>query len=102
MPTQAAEAILQNEMRTGRFVIRESQSCPGAFTLSVLVDGEVRHVKIRDATGGGVCLRANATDREIFHDLIDMVTTYSSTKLQLKGSIPFYLVPNSANDLSEV
>eukprot|EP00045_Choanoeca_perplexa_P018194 m.281669 g.281669 ORF g.281669 m.281669 type:complete len:715 (+) comp17742_c0_seq1:90-2234(+) len=98
----AAEAILQNEMRTGRFVIRESQSCPGAFTLSVLVDGEVRHVKVRDAPGGGICLRANATEREIFHDLLDMVESYCSTKLQLRGSIPFYLVPASANDLSEV
>ena len=89
-------------MRTGRFIIRESQSCPGAYTLSVLVDGEVRHVKVRDAAGGGMCLRANATDREIFDDLLGLVKTYSSSKLQLKGSIPFYLVPISANDLSEV
>lgn len=92
---------MQNEMRTGRFLVRESKSCPGAYTLSVLVDGEVRHVKVRDADNGGICLRANATEREIFSDIMDMVTAYCSTKLQLKGSIPFYLVAATANDLSE-
>eukprot|EP00730_Choanoeca_flexa_P004817 TRINITY_DN11808_c0_g2_i3.p1 TRINITY_DN11808_c0_g2~~TRINITY_DN11808_c0_g2_i3.p1 ORF type:complete len:672 (+),score=140.77 TRINITY_DN11808_c0_g2_i3:167-2182(+) len=97
----ATEAILSNEVHTGRFIVRESKSCPGAFTLSVLVDGDVRHVKVRDTPDGGVCLRANATEREIFSDVLEMIEAYCSVKLQLKGSIPFYLVPEAANDLSE-
>jgi hypothetical protein len=95
--------MLLQEMQTGRFVVRESQTCPGTYTLSVLVDGQVRHVRVRDAprgASGGLCLRENATDREIFSSLVELIECYAVCKLQLRDSIPFYLVPQ-ATDLSE-
>lgn len=99
--TQTAERILQQEIHTGRFILRESKTCAGSYTLSVLVDGEVRHIRVRDNPRGGICLREHAADREIFSDVLQMVRCYCNTKLQLRGSIPFYLLPAKIENMSE-
>lgn len=94
--------MLKGQVHTGRFVVRGSQAEPGEHSLSVLVDGSVRHIRIRRQPNGGVALREQPTEREVFVDVLTLVQTYFTVKMQLKDTIPFYLVPDSVRDLSEV
>lgn len=42
-----AEILLLDRGKNGSFLVRESQSKPGDFVLSVRTDDKVTHVKIR-------------------------------------------------------
>ena len=81
--------------------MRESKAHKGELTLTVFVDGHVRHIRVRQIAGRGIALRADPTDREVFRDMKHLVDTYTRVKLQLRGSIPFYLVPHFQNNNSE-
>lgn len=48
----ASEDLLRKETRDGIFVVRESESTPGDFSISVLHKGQVKHLKVlRDEAG---------------------------------------------------
>lgn len=82
-------------------MVRESQSEPGMHTLSVLVDGKVRHIRVRNVKGG-VALRENPEKREIFPSLLALIRGYMASKMQLHDTIPFYLLSDDgAPDNSE-
>lgn len=96
-----SENVLRNEMQTGRFIVRESSSNTGELTLSVLVGDEVRHIRVCKLQQGGISLRANPTQREIFNNMNELVDCFSHTKLQLRDSIPFYLIPTPVTEQSD-
>jgi hypothetical protein len=72
-------------------MVRESQSEPGMHTLSVLVDDKVRHIRVRNVKGG-VALRENPEEREIFPSLLALIRGYMASKMQLHDTIPFHLL----------
>ena len=90
-----------SQVQTGRFVVRESQSERGEHTLSVLVNGRVRHIRVRKLGSRGVALRENASDREISPNLLELIRAYMVNKMQLANADPFYLIPETSEDRSE-
>uniref|UniRef100_H3CEB3 Growth factor receptor-bound protein 2b n=2 Tax=Tetraodon nigroviridis TaxID=99883 RepID=H3CEB3_TETNG len=52
IPRAKAEEILNKQRRDGAFLIRESESAPGDFSLSVKYGNDVQHFKVlRDGAG---------------------------------------------------
>ncbi|XP_007952267.1 tyrosine-protein kinase FRK [Orycteropus afer afer] len=71
----AEKQLLYSENRTGAFLIRESESQKGDFSLSVLDEGAVKHYRIRTLDEGGFFL----TRRRIFSTLNEFVNHYTKT-----------------------
>ncbi|XP_012888250.1 PREDICTED: tyrosine-protein kinase FRK [Dipodomys ordii] len=72
--TDAEKQLLYSENRTGAFLIRESESQTGDFSLSVLDEGVVKHYRIRRLDEGGFFL----TRRQTFSTLNEFVNYYSN------------------------
>ncbi|XP_075410095.1 tyrosine-protein kinase FRK [Tenrec ecaudatus] len=71
----AETQLLYSENQTGAFLIRESESQKGDFSLSVLHEGVVKHYRIRRLDEGGFFL----TRRRTFSTLNEFVSHYSRT-----------------------
>ncbi|XP_016054215.1 PREDICTED: tyrosine-protein kinase FRK [Miniopterus natalensis] len=69
----AEKQLLYSGNQTGAFLIRESESEKGGFALSVLVEGVVKHYKIRRLDEGEFCL----TRRRTFITLSEFVSHYT-------------------------
>ena len=67
-----AEKILLHSGRDGNYLIRESESKPGDYSLSVLVYGNVKHYRIRTLDEGGYFIARRVT----FKNLHEMVAHY--------------------------
>lgn len=67
--------LLYPENQTGAFLIRESESQKGDFSLSVLDNGVVKHYKIKRLDEGAFFL----TQRKVFSTLNEFVSYYSQT-----------------------
>ncbi|XP_048209900.1 tyrosine-protein kinase FRK [Perognathus longimembris pacificus] len=72
--TDAEKQLLYSENRTGAFLIRESESQAGDFSLSVLDEGVVKHYRIRRLDEGGFFL----TRKQTFSTLNEFVNYYSN------------------------
>ncbi|XP_003781652.1 tyrosine-protein kinase FRK [Otolemur garnettii] len=73
--TDAEKQLLYSENQTGAFLVRESESQKGDFSLSVLHEGVVKHYRIRRLDEGGFFL----TPRRNFSTLNKFVRYYSTT-----------------------
>lgn len=71
----AEKQLLYSENQTGAFLIRESESQKGDFSLSVLDEGVVKHYRIRRLDEGGFFL----TRRKVFSTLNEFVNYYTTT-----------------------
>ncbi|EPY74563.1 tyrosine-protein kinase FRK [Camelus ferus] len=71
----AENQLLYSGNQTGAFLIRESESQKGNFSLSVLHDGVVKHYRIRTLDEGGFFL----TQRRTFSTLNEFVSHYTKT-----------------------
>ncbi|KAM6185190.1 tyrosine-protein kinase FRK [Rhynchocyon petersi] len=71
----AEKQLLYSENQTGAFLIRESESQKGDFSLSVLDEGVVKHYRIRRLDEGGFFL----TRRRTFSTLNEFVSHYTKT-----------------------
>ncbi|XP_005363582.1 tyrosine-protein kinase FRK [Microtus ochrogaster] len=71
----AERQLLYSENQTGAFLIRESESQKGDFSLSVLDENVVKHYRIRRLDEGGFFL----TRRKIFSTLDEFVSYYTTT-----------------------
>eukprot|EP00049_Salpingoeca_infusionum_P023298 m.11367 g.11367 ORF g.11367 m.11367 type:complete len:513 (+) comp5709_c0_seq1:453-1991(+) len=67
-----AEKTLLNFGSHGSFLIRESESTPGDFSLSVREGDHVKHYKIKRLDAGGYYITRRAT----FNDLLELVAHY--------------------------
>ncbi|XP_053448490.1 tyrosine-protein kinase FRK isoform X2 [Nycticebus coucang] len=96
--TDAEKQLLYSENQTGAFLIRESESQKGDFSLSVLDQGVVKHYRIRRLDEGGFFL----TPRRNFSTLNKFVRHYSTTRdglcvklgkpcLKIQAPMPFDL-----------
>ncbi|XP_045400169.1 tyrosine-protein kinase FRK [Lemur catta] len=70
----AEKQLLYSENQTGAFLIRESESQKGDFSLSVLDQGVVKHYRIRRLDEGGFFL----TRRRTFSTLNEFVSYYTT------------------------
>ncbi|GCB60385.1 hypothetical protein scyTo_0012731 [Scyliorhinus torazame] len=68
----AEKQLLMAGNGNGSFIIRESESKMGDFSLSVRVEGTVKHYKIRRLDGGGFFITKRAT----FQTLAELVSHY--------------------------
>ncbi|XP_066867798.1 tyrosine-protein kinase FRK isoform X1 [Kogia breviceps] len=73
--SEAEKQLLYSENQTGAFLIRESESQKGNFSLSVLDEGVVKHYRIRRLDEGGFSL----TQRRTFSTLNEFVSHYTKT-----------------------
>ncbi|XP_049755340.1 tyrosine-protein kinase FRK isoform X1 [Elephas maximus indicus] len=71
----AEKQLLYSENQTGAFLIRESESQKGDFSLSVLDDGVVKHYRIRRLDEGGFFLSRRVT----FSTLNEFVNHYTKS-----------------------
>ncbi|XP_007190793.1 tyrosine-protein kinase FRK isoform X2 [Balaenoptera acutorostrata] len=71
----AEKQLLYSENQTGAFLIRESESQKGNFSLSVLDEGVVKHYRIRRLDAGDFFL----TRRRTFSTLNEFVSHYTKT-----------------------
>ncbi|XP_004673844.1 PREDICTED: tyrosine-protein kinase FRK [Condylura cristata] len=71
----AEKQLLYPGNKTGAFLIRESESQEGNFSLSVLHEGAVKHYRIRRLDDGGFFI----TRRKIFPTLQEFVSHYTKT-----------------------
>ncbi|KAF5919968.1 hypothetical protein HPG69_014334 [Diceros bicornis minor] len=71
----AEKQLLYSENQTGAFLIRESESQKGEFSLSVLDEGVVKHYRIRRLDAGGFFLAR----RQTFSTLNEFVSHYTKT-----------------------
>eukprot|EP00053_Salpingoeca_punica_P009111 m.81682 g.81682 ORF g.81682 m.81682 type:complete len:357 (+) comp14881_c3_seq4:205-1275(+) len=82
---KVAEAkILMNPV-AGHFMLRESTSERGEFTLSLHDGTTVRHVRIQTTDKGRYALRENADEKEQFAAIPDMMAYYSVHRLLLRS-----------------
>eukprot|EP01147_Barroeca_monosierra_P008492 gene8492-962_t len=65
-----AEKILLSNGRHGDFLIRESESKPGDYSLSIREGDGVKHYRIRKLDDGGFYITRRATFRNL-HELVD-------------------------------
>lgn len=88
MSGKEAETMMLDKGKNGSFLVRESQSKPGDFVLSVRLEDKITHVMIRHHTDG----KYDVGGGEKFDDLTDLVEHYkknpmvekSGTVVQLK------------------
>ncbi|CAH3121828.1 unnamed protein product [Porites lobata] len=88
MPSKEAEVMMQDKGEDGSFLVRESQSKPGDFVLTVRLEDKITHVMIRHCVEDG----KYGVGREKFDDLTNLVEHYrknpmmeqSGTVVQLK------------------
>lgn len=73
--SDAEKQLLYSENKTGAFLIRESESQKGEFSLSVLDGGVVKHYRIKRLDEGGFFL----TRRRTFSTLNEFVSHYTKT-----------------------
>lgn len=73
--TDAEKQLLYSKNQTGAFLIRESESQKGEFSLSVLDERVVKHYRIRRLDEGGFFL----TRRKSFSTLNEFVSHYTKT-----------------------
>ncbi|XP_007521118.1 tyrosine-protein kinase FRK isoform X2 [Erinaceus europaeus] len=71
----AEKQLLHRQNENGAFLVRESESQKGDFSLSVLDRGVVKHYRIRRLDDGGFFL----TRRKIFSTLNEFVSHYTKT-----------------------
>nr|KAG5711809.1 hypothetical protein BaRGS_023573 [Batillaria attramentaria] len=80
---EAERALKADEARTGYFLIRESETSPGTYALSVRDfdpnkgDVVIRHYRIRNKDDGGCYIAAKRT----FGSILELVKHYESTYL---------------------
>lgn len=79
----AISALLQQE--EGAFIVRDSNSFPGAFGLAVRASGGVRHFLI-EPTAKGVRLRG-CPDEPVFSTLSALVYQHTVTPLALPAAL---------------
>ncbi|ESO88528.1 hypothetical protein LOTGIDRAFT_147975, partial [Lottia gigantea] len=84
---EAERQISTENLETGTFLLRTSESCPGSYVLTVRdhVDAiglVVRHYKIRNMDNGGCYI----TYRQIFRTILKLIEYYKSEYLCL---VPF-------------
>uniref|UniRef100_UPI00398F0612 tyrosine-protein kinase FRK n=1 Tax=Pristiophorus japonicus TaxID=55135 RepID=UPI00398F0612 len=72
----AEKQLLMAGNRSGSFIIRESESKIGDFSLSVRDGDTVKHYKIRRLDGGGFFIARRAT----FHTLVELVDNYMQSQ----------------------
>eukprot|EP00039_Didymoeca_costata_P019067 m.336094 g.336094 ORF g.336094 m.336094 type:complete len:511 (+) comp17755_c0_seq1:421-1953(+) len=70
-----AERIILNDGRVGAFLIRESETRPGDYSMSVRDGQEVKHYRIRTLDEGGYYIAR----RMAFRDLVELVHHYQQT-----------------------
>mmetsp|Transcript_98001 Transcript_98001/g.136130 ORF Transcript_98001/g.136130 Transcript_98001/m.136130 type:complete len:514 (+) Transcript_98001:198-1739(+) len=75
IPRQKAERIIQASSDGGAFLIRESESKPGDYSLSVKDGENVKHYRIRTLDDGGYFIARRVT----FRDLTELVNHYSES-----------------------
>ncbi|KAL9970307.1 hypothetical protein ACROYT_G022661 [Oculina patagonica] len=88
MSGKEAETMMLDKGKNGSFLVRESQSKPGDFVLTVRLEDKITHVMIRHHTDG----KYDVGGGEKFDDLTDLVEHYkknpmvekSGTVVQLK------------------
>ncbi|XP_073252886.1 tyrosine-protein phosphatase non-receptor type 11-like isoform X2 [Porites lutea] len=89
MSGKEAETMMLDKGKNGSFLVRESQSKPGDFVLTVRLEDKITHVMIRHLVGDG---KYDVGGGEKFNDLTDLVEHYrtnpmvekSGTVVQLK------------------
>lgn len=72
IPRQKAERIITSTNDPGAFLIRESESKPGDYSLSVRDGENVKHYRIRTLDEGGYYIARRVT----FKDLAELVQHY--------------------------
>lgn len=75
IPRQKAERIIQSNSDMGAFLLRESESKPGDYSLSVKDGENVKHYRIRTLDDGGYYIARRVT----FKDLTELVAHYSES-----------------------
>ena len=94
--SKEAETVMLDKGKNGSFLVRESQSKPGDFVLTVRIDESATHVKIRYTdgyydVGGG----------EKFSDLKDLVEHYKkSPMVEKSGRVVQLKVPYNATRIN--
>ncbi|XP_016045081.1 GRB2-related adapter protein isoform X2 [Erinaceus europaeus] len=79
---QLAERILMERNQLGAFLIRESESSPGDFSVSVNYGDQVQHFKVlREATGKYFLWEKK------FNSLNELVDFYRTTTIARKGQV---------------
>ncbi|XP_035233634.1 tyrosine-protein phosphatase non-receptor type 11-like isoform X1 [Stegodyphus dumicola] len=91
-----AERILMDKGKNGSFLVRESQSKPGDFVLSVRTDDKVTHVMIRYQDG-----KYDVGGGEKFDSLTDLVEHYKKNPMvETTGTVVHLKMPFNATRIT--
>ncbi|GFT16670.1 tyrosine-protein phosphatase non-receptor type 11 [Trichonephila clavipes] len=91
-----AERILMDKGKNGSFLVRESQSKPGDFVLSVRTDDKVTHVMIRYQDG-----KYDVGGGEKFDSLSDLVEHYKKNPMvETTGTVVHLKMPFNATRIT--
>ncbi|GIY72400.1 tyrosine-protein phosphatase non-receptor type 11 [Caerostris darwini] len=91
-----AERILMDKGKNGSFLVRESQSKPGDFVLSVRTDDKVTHVMIRYQDG-----KYDVGGGEKFDSLADLVEHYKKNPMvETTGTVVHLKMPFNATRIT--
>ncbi|XP_054719961.1 tyrosine-protein phosphatase non-receptor type 11-like [Uloborus diversus] len=91
-----AERILMDKGKNGSFLVRESQSKPGDFVLSVRTDDKVTHVMIRYQDG-----KYDVGGGEKFDSLTDLVEHYKKNPMvETSGTVVHLKMPFNATRIT--
>lgn len=94
--SKEAETVMLDKGKNGSFLVRESQSKPGDFVLTVRIDDSITHVKIRCADGS---FDVGGGDK--FNDLKDLVEHYKkSPMVERSGRVVQLKVPYNATRIN--
>ncbi|CAH3121789.1 unnamed protein product, partial [Porites lobata] len=82
MSGKEAETMMLDKGKNGSFLVRESQSKPGDFVLTVRLEDKITHVMIRYLVGDG---KYDVGGGEKFNDLTDLVEHYKTNPMVEKS-----------------
>jgi fyn-related kinase len=82
---KVAEARLLQHPRDGTFIIRDSSRTQGEYSLSLLYQGAVKHLRIRLRGDGQYVLGEEKVDEVAFASVVELVNFHKREPLVLKS-----------------